>query len=86
MSTYSICMVLNHGVVLETFPIESRFVFPNNEDLIFLKELLEIRMPEDLKYKINKYLAYYRIKNTNLYYNNKNYGLYSLKALFLKLF
>ena len=78
MSTYSICMILNHGVVLETFPIESRFVFPNNEDLIFLKGLLEIRMPEDLKYRINKYLKFYRINNTSLYYNNKNYGLYSL--------
>ena len=78
MSTYSICMILNYGIALETYPIESRFIFPNAEDIAFLKDLLEIRKPEDLKYRINEFLGYYRIKNTNLYYNNKNYGLYSL--------
>lgn len=78
MSTYSICMILNYGIVLETFPIKSRFIFPNVEDLDFLRELLQIRMPEDIKYKINEFLLSYRIKYTDLYYNNKNYGLYSL--------
>lgn len=78
MSTYSICMILNYGIALETYPIESRFIFPNAEDMVFLKELLEIRTPEALKYKINEFLKYYRMKDVNLYYNNKNYGLYSL--------
>ena len=78
MSIYSICMILNYGIVLETYPIGSRFVFPNAEDIAFLKELLEIRTPENLKYKINEFLGSYGIKNTNLYYNNKNYGLYNL--------
>lgn len=78
MSTYSICMILNYGIVLETFPIESRLMFPNAKELDFLRELLQVRMPEDIKYKINEFLLSYRIKNTNLYYNNKNYGLYSL--------
>ena len=78
MSTYVICMILNYGIVLETFPIKSCFMFPNTEELSFLRELLQIRASEDIKYKINEFLRSYRIKNTNLYYNNKNYGLYSL--------
>ena len=78
MSTYSICMILNYGSVLETFPIESRLIFPDTRELDFLRELLQVRIPEDIKYKINEFLKSYRIKNTNLYYNNKNYGLYSL--------
>ena len=78
MSTYSICMILNYGIVLETFPIESRLIFPNGEDMAFLRELLQIRMPENIKYKINEFLKLRRIETVDLYYNNKNYGLYSL--------
>ena len=78
MSTYSICIILNHGIVLETFPIESRLIFPNGEDMAFLKELLQIRVPEEMKYKIDEFLKLRRIETVDLYYNNKNYGLYGL--------
>ena len=88
MSIFSICIVMNHGIVLNTTPIseDGQYMFPCRDDITLIKSILYLKTPEEIKYKVNEFtkcISKYSFKHksynkTDLYYNNKKYGLYDL--------